>query len=485
MSIMTADEALAILDQVLQQGRLNDIQELIFRHCWQGLTYTEIAETAGYDAGYIKDVGSKLWQLLSEALGEKISKGTVQAVLKRQARSVLTDVTVPRETASPSEVTEELTSEPIAPLPQSTSFTPPIEDSDRSNLTNDLSSNLTPHQDWGEAVDITAFCGRVSELNILYQWIVSDRCRFISIIGMGGIGKTSLSVKLARQIAENGQTRGRGDTETRRFEFILWRSLRNAPAVEDMLADMIRFLSRERETETHLPSDVSGRVSRLMHYLRSHRCLLILDNMETILRSGDYSGFYREEHQGYRELLTRIAESAHQSCLVITSRENPKDLMILEGETLPVRSLQLSGLTGIDSKTILKSKGTFSGSPEDWQILTDCYAGNPLALKIAATTIQELFDGNITEFLAQGATVFDDIRNLLDQQFNRLSHLEQAVMYWFAIAREPIPFSELQADILTPVIKSQLIEAIGSLRRRSLIEKPATATLNNLSSWNI
>jgi hypothetical protein len=53
---------------------LNNLQELIFRQSWEGKSYQEITASEGYDPNYIKDVGFKLWQLLSKALREKISK---------------------------------------------------------------------------------------------------------------------------------------------------------------------------------------------------------------------------------------------------------------------------------------------------------------------------------------------------------------------------------------------------------------------------
>ncbi|PSB18076.1 hypothetical protein C7B76_08875, partial [filamentous cyanobacterium CCP2] len=79
---MTAEEALALLDRVLEQ-QLNDVQELVFRHCWEGKTYAEMAEQIGYDAGYIKDTGSKLWQILSRALGERVTKSNLQSIVRR------------------------------------------------------------------------------------------------------------------------------------------------------------------------------------------------------------------------------------------------------------------------------------------------------------------------------------------------------------------------------------------------------------------
>ncbi|MEM0981099.1 MAG: AAA-like domain-containing protein [Cyanobacteria bacterium P01_H01_bin.58] len=83
---MQADEALAILDQILAEHPLNNLQETVFSYVWEGKTYAEIAETCGYEHNYIRDVGFRLWQLLSEALAEKVSKSNVKAVLSRYAR---------------------------------------------------------------------------------------------------------------------------------------------------------------------------------------------------------------------------------------------------------------------------------------------------------------------------------------------------------------------------------------------------------------
>ncbi|NDJ21823.1 hypothetical protein GS682_09270 [Nostoc sp. B(2019)] len=84
---MNLEEALVILDTFLEQS-LNDVQELVFRQAWEGQTYPEIAESSGYDANYIKDVGSKLWKLLSQALEEEVTKSNFRSVLRRRSRSI-------------------------------------------------------------------------------------------------------------------------------------------------------------------------------------------------------------------------------------------------------------------------------------------------------------------------------------------------------------------------------------------------------------
>jgi WD40 repeat protein len=419
---MNFNDAEKILDVLLQNQRLSDIQSLVLRQCWEGKSYAEIAEEALYDASYIKDIGYRLWQLLSEVLGQKVTKSNLHSVLEHYQRSHPSIASPP---------------DPV-PVPASLALT-----------------------DWGEAIDVSSFYGRTDELELLQRWVIQDQCRCISLVGIGGIGKTSLSVRLAEEIAGANTP----------IQMIVWRTLRNAPSPESLLADVIRVLSRDRVQEHELPTDAASRVACLMEYLREQRCLLVLDNVETILQSGQYSGAYQRAYEGYGELFRRIAQTAHQSCLVLTSRENPKELLVLAGEQTPVRLLRLSGLVGSDSRAILQSKGQFVGTPDDWQALSEQYGGNPLALKIVATTIQELFEGDIAEFLTQGTIIFDDIRTLLKQQFDRLSKLEQDLMYWLSIAREPLALSDLQADLVTAIPKARLLDAVSSLRWRSLIEK--------------
>jgi WD40 repeat protein/transcriptional regulator with XRE-family HTH domain len=320
----------------------------------------------------------------------------------------------------------------------------------------------TNRLDWGEAIFNSVFYGRKEELTTLEQWILNEHCQLIALLGIGGIGKTTLSVKLAQQIQDN-------------FEYVIWRSLREAPPVKIILSNLIQFLSDEQETEANLPESFSERVSRLLYYLQNNRCLLILDNAESILRSGSRAGLYREGYEEYGELFRRIGEATHQSCLVLTSREKPKEVALLEGQAIPVRSLLLSGLKVAEGQEILKLKG-LSALEDEWKVIIERYAGNPLALKIVATTIKDIFYGNVTEFLQQDTAVFGDIRDVLEQQFERLSDLEKDIMYWLAINRESVTLLELREDIIAPVAQSKLLEAVESLGRRSLIEK-ATPTL--------
>ena len=322
----------------------------------------------------------------------------------------------------------------------------------------DSKSKILRGTDWGDAIDVSVFYGRSDELQILQNWIVNDRSRLVAIYGIGGIGKTALCVKLAQRLQE-------------KFEFVIWRSLRNSPAVEEIITQWIQFFANGREM--NLPESVSNKLSLLLSYLKAHRCLLILDSVETIFQGGEPVGQYREGYEDYSELFKLIGEISHQSCLLLTSREKPKEVISLGGASLPVRSLQLLGLKTAEVQAILRSKGIFNVTDAESLKLIQSYGGNPQALKIVATSIQDLFAGNISEFLAQNITVFGDIQELLDQQFNRLSLLEKEIMYWLAINQKPVKLNQFSKNIISPNQLPQLLGAVESLRRRSLLENNA------------
>ncbi|MBW4542031.1 MAG: AAA family ATPase [Myxacorys chilensis ATA2-1-KO14] len=346
--------------------------------------------------------------------------------------------------------------EEIGELPPDPASSPSIAAQSIVTPTDRLSARK--QRNWGEAVDIINFYGREQELAQLQQWVVEERCRLITLIGMGGMGKTTLSVQFAKQVQDE-------------FVVVIWRSLRNAPPIQDLLAELIRILSQQQQT--HLPETIDGRVLCLLEYLRQERCLLVLDNAESVLRRDERAGAYRDGYEGYGQLFRCLWEAQHQSCLVLTSREKPRGLGAKEGAGSPLRSLRLSGLAQAEGQEILREK-VVSVSESASQALIDHYAGNPLALKIAATTIQDVFDGDIAQFLAQGTAVFGDISDLLDQQFERLPPLEQHIMYWLAIEREWVSIPELQQDMIPSILPRSLLEALESLQLRSLIEKQST-----------
>jgi WD40 repeat protein len=406
---MTELEAIALVTQLLKREKLGEVQKFVLSQSWAGHKYSEMCIVKNYDLGYIKDVGSELWRSLSQALNEKVTKNNLHEVLERYAQQQL-----------------------------------------------HLSANsMKSRIDMGEATDVSKFYGRNQELATLREWILGDHCRVVTILGMGGMGKTALSVKIAEQL--------QGE-----FDYVIWRSLRHAPTFSDKMDNCLKILSQQQITT--LPANSHDQITCLIEYFRKSRCLLILDNFDTLLEHGHGTGTYLENYEAYGELLWRVGETNHQSCVLITSREKTSEIVALEGDGLAVRTLALSGLELDAGKFILALKGLLISDVESRQ-LVDCYKGNPLALKIAATSIRDLYGGNVNQFLASGITLFNGISNLLSQQLKRLSDLQNQVMYWLAIHRESISLTELHSTFTPSIPKLKVMKVLESLVNCNLIER--------------
>jgi WD40 repeat protein len=326
--------------------------------------------------------------------------------------------------------------------------------------------------DWGDALAVPTFYGREQELAQLTQWILQEHCRVVSILGMGGIGKSTLAVSLMHQLTEH-------------FEVIIFRSLRDAPPCEVLLDECLQVFSPQEiravparlaqgkgasKGASPLPTPTEQRISLLLSHLHKKRALVVLDNMESLLEVGDVKGHLRPGFEEYELLLHRVAETGHQSCLLLTSRERSAELRLLEGRYSRMRSLRLAGLDSVACQQLFVEKEVV-GTVSEQEQLVKIYGGNPLALKIVAETISDLFGGEIGAFMAGETVLFGNISELLDEQFARLSALEQSVLCWLAIAREPMILDELLALLIPPLPRIQVFEAVDGLHRRSLIER--------------
>jgi len=84
---MKHQEALTLIRDILAPRKLSYIEELVICQSWEGKRYREMALEAGYEEGYLKDTGSRLWQALSESLGYQVTKKRLPYLLAEFSRS--------------------------------------------------------------------------------------------------------------------------------------------------------------------------------------------------------------------------------------------------------------------------------------------------------------------------------------------------------------------------------------------------------------
>ena len=445
-SPMDVEEALEFVDHLAltTTGKhLDSLQKAILRGTWNNQKYKEIAQHHNRSEKYVKEVGFKLWKLLSVALGEEqVCKANFRAKLENLRVGNISlfgngCIHIGNISADSSQSSKKLQSEP--------------QDKDKFN---EPTSNTKPkvRQDLSDAPEPNLFYNRTSELTTLENWILG-RTRLITILGLSGIGKTALTLQLIPQIQHE-------------FDYIIWRSLRNSPPLASLQTDLIKFCRGGAPVPAPYPEEMATTGRLPLQYLRSHRCLIILDDVQTIFSSKQLAGNYQPGYENYGAFFKQIAESCHNSCLILISWEKPIEIAALESNPKNCQTLQLNGL-GESAREIFTEKGL--AESEKWSELIDLYQGNPLWLNTIAATIQDLFDGKISEFLSYDSLVLGDLEYLLDKHFQRLSDSEKQVMSWLANQNKAVEISKKPA--LLELSPSDFLKAVESLRRRLLIEK--------------
>ncbi|MEG5032198.1 NB-ARC domain-containing protein [Microcoleus sp. AT3-D2] len=443
---MDVKEVLRFTDNLVfaKTGKhLADVQETVLRGVWQGKTYIQIAEESGYSEGYTRDVTSKLLKVLSKLLREDINKSNFRSTMERYQVSHNSNFLNYNflEQGNINFCTE--ASQP----PQTSQHSPPTQTSTEDK------TQQKPRLDLRDAPALKTFYDRHSfPLSALETWILEQNCRLLTITGMAGTGKSAIARHLIPQI----QTQ---------FDRIIWRSLRTSPPLETTLKTLIQFLSNQ--PEINIPANTDVQLSILIETLRENPCLIILDDVQQILSSGQLAGHYKLGYENYGTLFKLIGEIPHNSCLILNSWEPPSDIITFTDDNSAVRLLQLTGL-GEAATEILRQKGLLD--EEYWSELINLYQGNPLWLKLVAQTINNLFGGRVSQYLSyQPVFLSDELTPILQQHYQRLSEIEKQAISQLSNEIEPVSFTQFLAKCQGS--QGELFKAIQSLARRGMIEK--------------
>lgn len=435
---MEIAEVLKLADELIfaKTGEHIDyLQKAILEGTFQGRTYPEIAEATHSSEGHTRDIGSELWQIFSEGLGEDITKRNFRAILEKAKfdnfSSAIGRVGRDYVAINNLNICQERARSPTEP--QNPQQTP-----------------KQLHIDLGDAPEIFTFFDRTSELSTLENWITGDnRTRLIALLGISGIGKTTLSLSLIDRIKTQ-------------FDYVIYRSLRFSPTLDATLTNLLQIFSQTSET----PQNIETKISQILDYLRKYRCLIVLDDVQMLFSSQQLAGQYKTGYEDYQLFFKLIADVCHQSCLILNSWEKPREIARLSKEDHPVRCFELGSL-GEAAKEILNSQKL--SDEETWSTLIDIYQGNPLWLELTATLIRELFGGRVSEFLQCEMPILDEgLQFQLSQPFGRLTAAELAVMVHLANQAEPVAVSHFFNQI--PFSPSEIVNAVRSLGNRFLLD---------------
>lgn len=376
-----------------QTGKhLDDVQRAVIEGSLPRQSYDQISKKSHVSKNYVGDVGADLWKLLSEVLGENIKKNNFRSILERIYIESSKNFNIYHINCANNHLShpQTLNQNNLRKKSQETDINPQFQ---------------SPIQDLTLAPKIINFYSRDSELKTLDDWIFNQNTSLISVLGISGIGKTTLVKKFV-------------DSNLQKFELIIWKSLKYPKYLPLLLNYFLQVCQQEAK------HTIDDKLKQLFALLTQKKCLIVLDDVQNIFISSEFAGQYQTEYQDYQNFWQMMTEVEHQSSLILISQEQCTEMECLDQNLYPIKCLELSGL---DEVAILKGAGL--KDEESWLKLINLYEGNPVYLKSIAGLIKNIFDGHVADFLAENSLLISqDIQRILKQLFNKLSPLEKQLV---------------------------------------------------------
>ncbi len=299
---MNLKEMLNLADRIVFEKtgqHLDDLQEAVLRGTLQRETYKHIAKEFDCSESSVRKVGSELWQILSEELGEDINKKNFRSAMERFQVSNVSNFA--------QNVSEQYISGSFNTCGE-VKHPPDIPNSHPPNQeTSNPKQTPTRHQDLSEMPELgnfyhslngDSFASRTPQLQTLTTWILQENCRLVALTGISGIGKTSLAVELVQQIKHE-------------FECVIWCNIDASHTPDEFEHKLIQFFSEKLDSPATNPKPLP-----LIKYLQKNRTLIVLDDVHNLFCSGEFAGKYKPGYEEYRSLFKQIEKLSHQSCFL-------------------------------------------------------------------------------------------------------------------------------------------------------------------------
>ncbi|MFM6146691.1 MAG: AAA family ATPase [Dolichospermum sp.] len=409
---------------------LDDVQTAVVEGSWKRETYDQIAREYNLSSSHVGDVGSELWQLLSEILHEDIKKTNFRSTLERIYIQSSQNPNICIGNSHYFNFSSQILNQDHQPEA-------------KSNINTE--SKLSAY-DLIFAPEIINFYQREKELKNLSDWIFKQNTRLISVSGLYGTGKTTLVKRFI-------------DLNLQKFAVVIWRSLKYPQSLELLITDLLNVCQQEPQ------ATLDKRLKQLLDVFANHKCLIILDDLQNIFIPGKFAGQYKVEYQDYQNFFNMITEVKHQSHVIVISQEKCPEIECLDDELGPIKSLEISGLYDVD---ILQNRGL--KNEDNWLKLIDLYAGNFIDLKSVSILINKNYDGQVADFLAENTLhITNQMQSRFQQIFKHLSSQEQEIVLHLSKFEIPVTREYLREGLNLSVVDFN--NGLQSLQERYLVTK--------------
>ncbi len=352
--------------------------------------------------------------------------------------------------------------------------------------------------------NITDWVGRSEEVTQLQTWLADASVNLVGIQGLGGLGKSAMAAYLyegdhaiklhlaplapqiwgepeAQSPPELGDLGGKITSETNQqtgFTAKFWADVSQKPDFTYFAEKIIDAFGGQISQQ----GNVTLLINDLLNCLNQRRCLLVIDNLETLLNS---------ERQwldaAYEQFFSRWVQQGGNSVLLITTQEKP---VLFQSQRC---WYALAGMKVSEGVALLQQLG-IQGTVTELQAFARAVDGHPLTLRLAAGFLREYCESQLSlaqelgmqfeQVAAEAEGLHRDKQDacllwILQQHFGRLTEIQAGFLFNLSVYRQPFDYQAAAGMLASDgeVAAMTIQRLLSELFNRSLLLKTQDITV--------
>ena len=312
---------------------------------------------------------------------------------------------------------------------------------------------------------IMHFQDRETEMLKLREYLAKKDLKMVLICGKGGAGKTSLATKLMQELIDKGFSSSADVVESIVYVTLVDPQNRAPERIVELISRTLEHTAakklKEAWSQQHIP--LSERLALLFNdFLTRHRCLIVLDNLESVL---DSDNRIPKEYDALRQFVDDFFKYDHAALLMATSRRTLSLSPNIEISAIS-RKIQIpldEGLPEGFAIALLRELDCNAEHPLSIRNAQDSVLGNiarrcqciPRTLETLVAVLLQNFPWTLETLLANEAYLSELIENPVKELYESLSsEQERLVMQALAVYDKPVPGEAIRSVLpLMPVDK--------------------------------